>query len=49
MFEELNAIKTTLELSEEHVDQLITAGRSLLKNNEEYIRFLNAINEPRRH
>ncbi len=46
MFEKLNAIKTTLELPEEYVDELISAGRSLLRNNEDYIGFLDAINRP---
>ena len=42
-FRYLNAIETTLELSEEHVDELVATGRELLRNNPKYIGFLRAI------
>jgi NTE family protein len=42
-FLRLNAIQTTFELPDEQVDELIATGRELLRNNENYRGFLEAI------
>jgi NTE family protein len=45
LFQRLNAIQTTLELPDEQVDDLIDSGRLLLRENEEFQLFLQAINQ----
>jgi NTE family protein len=44
LYKRLNAIQTTLELPEDQVDELIEAGRLLLRNDVQYQQFLQAIN-----
>ncbi len=44
LYERLNAIQTTLELPDDQVDQLIESGGVLLREDEEFQRFLQAIN-----
>ena len=45
LFRRLNAIQTTLELPDEQVDDLIDSGRLLLRENENFQLFLQAINQ----
>ncbi|MEP4484897.1 MAG: patatin-like phospholipase family protein [Halioglobus sp.] len=45
LFQRLNAIQTTLELPEDQVDELINSGRLLLRENEEFQQFLQAIDQ----
>ena len=46
LFKRLNAIGTTLELPDEQVDDLVRGGRLLLREDEEFQRFLRAIDQP---
>ena len=45
LFDRLNTIQTTLELSDEEVDLLISSGRKLLQEDEEFQNFLQAIEQ----
>jgi NTE family protein len=45
LYQRLNTIQTTLELPDDQVDQLIESGRVLLKQNDEFQQFLQAINQ----
>lgn len=45
LYERLNAIQTTLELPEDQVDTLIESGGTLLREDEEFQRFLQAIDQ----
>jgi NTE family protein len=45
LFQRLNAIQTTLELPDDQVDELIDSGRLLLRENEEFQQFLQAIDQ----